>query len=476
MSISVPLLRRASELVTVALLALSRSTTGAETLRALENIPSDVHGHFGSDPRGDAVVSRKSRRGHISIEHDLNRFKRWQVAHETADALNPMTLVTATAAKADTKYAGTERVDAPTFGFRLPARCNTVKKGAACRAATSPSEVRHLIMLSGARHGTSFVSSLIADQERVMYLGELFNKKTFMAHANIVDRSEFKDVIHSLAAAYDVQAGTSHDARLPVVEKFHESRNSLLVARGALEQLAVDKGKNIIFYKVFNDYGSSNLWLNDVIRDRCAHFIILRRNFLHMEVSALVVQNTSSFLNHETTLKVHLPVGPNLGRALHQAMSKDLAYQKISLGVPGGVYDAQYEDFVAIEEEPGITMPRALGKIRSVMAAGLSRAASFSMDAYDGRYRSSAFNQTISTESELKLEPVYSKVLCRDRLSKETQGMYKRQDKRDLLEGKVTNYEELKRRWPEMCRGIATSLGFPDPVATCHEVSWRLPE
>lgn len=34
-------------------------------------------------------------------------------------------------------------------------------------------------------------------------------------------------------------------------------------------------------------------------------------------------------------------------------METDLEYQEVTYGAPGGVYNAQYEDFLAMEQTPG---------------------------------------------------------------------------------------------------------------------------
>ena len=45
-----------------------------------------------------------------------------------------------------------------------------------------------MILLSGPRHGSSFTMSLLADNPNAIYLGELMNVNSPMAHAAIVNK------------------------------------------------------------------------------------------------------------------------------------------------------------------------------------------------------------------------------------------------------------------------------------------------
>jgi len=443
---------------------------------------------IGKTPSAPAKKKNQSKQSEDEPKPNENQISRAQ--EKAGDASSSETTARGTTRGSNAQQRSST-ADTST-GTVAGAQC-VYKRGAECEKAPTAHAVKHLVMLTGPRHGSSFISSLIADQARVLYLGELFNNKVFMAHASIVDRATIHNVQHSLDKALSLSASdpTTHIPKKSsnfsggdsgsadsLQEKFHKSRDSLFMARDTFEQFAVEHNQSVLFYKILGERGDSFLWLHGTVKDRCVHFIILRRNFLHMEVSRLVAKETQVWqtlkngLGGNTTKKVWLDISALNGTregSLYQAMTTDLAYQKVTSGVPGAVFNAQYEDYLAMENEPGISTQQSLGNIRSAISIGLSHAAMNS--------RAQLPHAPLRTNHADQESQQQADVLCRHGQLTEKSLAYTRQDKREQLADKVTNYEELKHSWPELCLFVASLLRFSeDPEATCLEMTWRLPE
>ena len=116
-------------------------------------------------------------------------------------------------------------------GYSQAAMCGKLSTTAVCGQALAASSVRHIIMLSGARHGTSFVSALVADEPHVLYVGELFNPSQFMAHANNVDHDTFKKVIKEMGKRFNSSNPESTRPNQDIREAFRVSSLNLQLVR-----------------------------------------------------------------------------------------------------------------------------------------------------------------------------------------------------------------------------------------------------
>ena len=195
--------------------------------------------------------------------------------------------------------------------------------------------------------------------------------------------------------------------------------------------------------------------------------------------------NSDAF-NHASSPNItHLPPSFHAFEVLHEVHGTFSANPCASL--------TAYDSCLAV------ALPEALSNIRSAISSGLAHAATVSTQGYVRQYpgRAEALKRAV--------------VLCPEELSLRTLETYTRQDKRDLLKDKVrdggpgnglcyqglklifsqltgfadicphgspqvTNYDELKLSWSQLCTSVARNLDFPDPIALCLEASWRLPD
>mmetsp|Transcript_30454 Transcript_30454/g.68288 ORF Transcript_30454/g.68288 Transcript_30454/m.68288 type:complete len:263 (+) Transcript_30454:157-945(+) len=168
-----------------------------------------------------------------------------------------------------------------------------------CQKPKAPHEVRHVVMLSGPRHGTSFVMSLMTDSNGTAYLGELLNSKSPLAHANVVNPKVtlqalkvLDNFLPKLTSGNDSNP-TKSEPVLKDIELTRKLQASLgpriaknqAQARQVLETWAFANGWHTLLYKLFGDFS----YVKELKSERCAHFLHLRRNFLQVYISKLEV-------------------------------------------------------------------------------------------------------------------------------------------------------------------------------------------
>ena len=329
-----------------------------------------------------------------------------------------------------------------------------------CRAVERAKDLTHLIMLSGPRHGTSFISSLIADENSVLYLGELFNRGAFMAHANIVDAKTTVDVKKLFSKEFD---GKDEAIRL-APSGFLDSEKGLRRGLQVIENFATNQKRyNTVIYKILSVTPPSTTWVHFLRRDRCVRFFILQRNALHVMASTFFTTTTHHFVGANNTGKEKFELTPQFAKdSLSNMMRVAVGYAEMINGNIGGTYVAQYETFLNMEQNPTHNMRHILQHIRDTISAGLGEAARNAAEANNG-----------TSAADIDYDNKTHAVLCHERLSKRTTELYTRQDSRDRLQDKIQNYEEWKKHWPAFCNEVAEAYAG---AVDCGEKEWQFPE
>lgn len=338
---------------------------------------------------------------------------------------------------------------------------------AVCQKPSSPLQVRHVVLLSGPRHGTSFVMSILADSPRTLYLGEIFNSNTPMAHANFVDPGTTIKVMRSLDKELPkLNWNENSQPRLSQLKGLQANLGpriafNITKTRNVLEQWAVKHGYHTILYKLFGRAG----YVDQLKCERCAHFLHLRRNFLQVQFSLLEISmGEGKFIGSESRDILNFNV-TELRRELLSSMKVEMNFKRASFGTGGANTYIQYEELLAIEDKVAMnhsSMAMSLRDVKHFLTDSLDKSA---LDA--ATERQGALGYSMLDEAH---------VLCPYRLSRSTMSLYTRQDKRATLESKVGNYAELNESWNSICVGVAFELNQKDPQKTCEELAWSLPE
>mmetsp|Transcript_55068 Transcript_55068/g.125288 ORF Transcript_55068/g.125288 Transcript_55068/m.125288 type:complete len:367 (+) Transcript_55068:259-1359(+) len=333
-----------------------------------------------------------------------------------------------------------------------------------CAPPRSRNDIRHIVMLSGPRHGSSFTMSLLADK-RTLYLGELLESGAphFMVHAPVVDMTAYMGALiilnERLPGTKFSDLGDKTGLAGNVSARAHLNASTMETMRLALEDLAISRGQDTILYKVFyfdsprdTFKGSEMKFLQSVQRTRCSQFIIARRNFLQIEVSLLIAQETGHWWNRNSSAHAKTRIDlVNTKRSLWFALARDILFEEVSTGASGGVFSFSYEQVLEIEAKRKMSHLDAARAVRSFLVGGLAEAA-----------------RTSVTPFELCAKENDDFLLGR-------LDLYMRQDNRDMLRDKVENYNELAMTWTSICLGVARRQKLQEPNRTCFETPWRLP-
>lgn len=230
--------------------------------------------------------------------------------------------------------------------------CPLTQQKESCARPNTTADVRHVIMMSGPRHGktdssdnfkhilhrqfvpliyssstgTSFVMSLLSDSGGTLYLGELLNIKAPLAHANLVNQ---KNTLAVMRYLNEKLPGAKVTGRSISFSALHINLGQRIafnakLARQSIEEFAVIHGFHTLLYKLFANQDFieqvkrsrcrsyaiafsillstehliwpflSFLSIEHVaLRERCTHFVHLQRNFLQVQFSLLEVRNVS---------------------------------------------------------------------------------------------------------------------------------------------------------------------------------------
>ena len=323
-----------------------------------------------------------------------------------------------------------------------------------CEISASASAVQHMMLLSAPRYGSSFLMSLLANNPRVLYLGELFNADAPLAHANIVNNSSTQQVMKILDQSLPGDSvnsfdnGTLHNGTLQNNLKERINRH-LNQTRDILEDFAVRNRFSTLLYKNFHE-DIANQWLSDVITHRRIYLILLRRNFLQAAASfAFVKTPRGGFVRKKSFGQINLNFD-QLHEDLATNMNKFVEYEKLlSSNSHGASAVVHYEEMLEIQNSKG----------SSAITTMLYR-----------RLKEDAAFKSICTKNTL-FRP--KNTLFR-RFPPTDPHTYQRQDTRDNLKDKVLNYLELKHRWPYECEKVEIELQFP-PGMQCRLNLWSVP-
>jgi len=376
------------------------------------------------------------------------------------------------------------------------ASCSLPSSSCAENAAKSREEVRHVILLSGPRHGSSFTMSLLADNPNAIYLGELMNGHSPMAHAPIVNKPMTLAVMKELNRKLPGAKLTGHQAHnLQALKNNLSTREggegrivkNQAETRRVLEDFAISKGKSVLLYKFLSN--NANDWLESVVQERCTHLILLQRNFLQTRVSALNAHSKSGgFVGVKTSGKVEL----NLEDAAHSMlkdMHRNFDFTKMLMkNNQGASALVQFHEITDLEETKHLKWDTAVRRVKKMYDGRLNQDLAQKMN--KGPEATKEDTETLAEVTGVPaplvlIQSPTAHAMCAYHVSDKTCHLYRRQDSRDELEPKVTNYLQLKSEFGQLCAQKAKQFAHirkADPSAelyarnVCSLPMWQVPE
>ena len=350
-----------------------------------------------------------------------------------------------------------------------------------------------MILLSGPRHGSSFTMSLLADNPNAIYLGEIMNPAYPMAHAPIVNKPMTLAVMKQLNRKLPGKKLTGHNANnIDALRNNLSTRGEGRIVKNqaetrlALEDFAISKGKSVLLYKFLSN--NANDWVESVIQERCTHLVLLQRNFLQARVSAIHAR-IAGYVGVKTSGKVELNLkdaAPSMLQDMHRNFDFTDLLMKNNQGASALV---QFHEITDLEESKHLNWDTAVRRVMNMYDGRLNKDLAQKMN--KGSQAAKEDTETIAEVTgvpppliHLSQSPT-AHAMCAFRVSDKTCHLYRRQDSRDELEPKVTNYLQLKAEFSQLCAQKAKQFAHQrnaNPSAqlyarnVCSLPIWQVPE